>query len=113
MKWAALRTARPPPGSRPTSFKSLAFAAKQSGTSVDDLSHGLDKFAVNMAQVRLNTGAFNQFLKDQAPALRTSLAATKDSGPSDNVLSNFMAGLGDEGERATVAQAAFGRAAPS
>lgn len=92
-------------------FQELAFAAGQAGSSTEDLSKALDKFSVNMSQVRLNTGDFNKFLTDFAPGLRNALQATTSQSQAISVLSNFLAGLGDESERAQVKQAAFGKGA--
>lgn len=91
-------------------LQELNFAAKMAGASSEDLAKGLDKFNVSMAGVRLNTGAFNQFLKDQAPALRDALVATKSQEEAIAVLSDAMAGLGDDSQRATLGQQAFGEA---
>lgn len=90
-------------------FQELAYAAKLSGASTEDLAQGLDKFSVSMAQVRLNTGQFNEFLRDQAPALRDALAATANQEQAVKVLSDAMAGLGDDSQRATLLQEAFGK----
>lgn len=90
-------------------FQELAYAARLGGASTEDLAQGLDKFSVSMAQVRLNTGQFNEFLKDQAPALRDALAATTDQNQAVRVLSDAMAGLGDDSQRATLLQEAFGK----
>lgn len=90
-------------------FQELAYAAKLSGASTEDLAQGLDKFSVSMGQVRLNTGQFNEFLLDQAPALRDALAATTTQEQAVKVLSDAMAGLGDDSQRATLLQEAFGK----
>lgn len=90
-------------------FQELSYAAKLSGASTEDLAQGLDKFSASMAQVRLNTGEFNQFLKDQAPALRDALAATTSQEQAVKVLSDAMAGLGNDSQRSTLLQQAFGK----
>lgn len=89
-------------------FQELAYAARISGASTDDLAKGLDRFSQSVAQVRLNTGQFNEFLKDQAPALRDALAATTSQRQAVSVLADAMAGLGDDSQRATLLQQAFG-----
>ncbi|CEJ84428.1 hypothetical protein HYPGJ_20309 [Hyphomicrobium sp. GJ21] len=90
-------------------FQELAFPAKAAGASSEDLAKGLDKFNVAMSGVRLNTGAFNDFLKDQAPALRSALAATTTQEQAIRVLADAMAGLGDDSQRASLLQQAFGK----
>lgn len=90
-------------------FQELAFAAKAAGASSEDLAKGLDKFNVAMSGVRLNTGGFNEFLKEQAPALRNALAATTNQGEAIRVLADAMQGLGDDSQRASLLQEAFGK----
>lgn len=91
-------------------FQELSFAAKSSNIAVEALGKGLSKFAINMAQARLNAGEFNDFLKEQAPSLRAALLATHSQSEAINVFSDAISTLSDEGQRTTLIQKAFGKA---
>jgi len=90
-------------------FQELSFAAHAAGASTEDLAKGLNKFNLAVSGVRTNTGGFNEFLKEQAPALHAALAATTNQEEAVRVLSDAMAGLGDDSQRATLLQQAFGK----
>lgn len=92
------------------SFQELSFAAQSVGVSVEAIGKGMAKFAINVSQARLNAGSFNDFLKEQAPSLRAALLATKSQEEAISVFSDALSTLGDEGQRTTLIQQAFGKA---
>ncbi|MBX9863956.1 MAG: hypothetical protein K2Y42_14515 [Hyphomicrobium sp.] len=90
-------------------FQEFAYAAAKAGTSQEDVAKSTKKFAVNMAELRANTGALNTFLQKHLPLLRQQLQQSTSLEQAYSIMADGMAALTDEGDRSALAMAAYGR----
>jgi hypothetical protein len=88
----------------------LRFAAKLSGSSVEELDAGLGTFTKGLGQARAGTGKLTGFLKKVSPALLKQLKGAKSNEEAFGLMAQAMDQIEDPGKRAALATAAFGGA---
>ncbi len=88
----------------------LRYAAKRSGSSVEELDAGLASFSKNLGLARAHTGKLYNFLGKVSPALRKQVLAAKSNEEAFGLMANAMRKVQDPAKRAALAAQVFGGA---
>jgi len=90
-------------------LQELSFAAERSGLPANNLSGIFQKLNRNIGDLQAGTGTLTTFLNKSNPALATQLRTVTDSEEAFNILIDQIAKAPTQFEKASLAQAAFGR----
>ena len=91
------------------SLQELSFAAERSGLSSDALGDIFAKLNKNVGDLQAGTGSLTTLLNKSNPVLAEQLKVAEDSEQAFNLLIKAIENAPTEFEKASLAQAAFGR----
>jgi hypothetical protein len=92
-----------------TQIKALNSEGGKLGISSDQVSGGVEKFTVGLAEARKGTGALYEQVRAINPALANQLAATTNAAEGWDILARAMKATTDQSQKAALARASFGR----
>jgi len=92
-----------------TQIKALTSEGGKLGIGSDQITSGVEKFTVGLAEARKGTGALFEQVRAINPVLAQQLAATTNAAEGWDVLGQAMKATTDQSQKAALARAAFGR----
>jgi len=90
-------------------YQELGYAAKLQNIEQETLTKSFEKLNKNLGDLHTNQGTLESKLKKSNPALLAQLKHAKDSEAAFNILSGAINKLPNQMDKASLAQAAFGK----
>ena len=91
-------------------FQELTYATDKAGISQDAAAKASRVFAINMAELKTDTGQLNDFLSKHLDTLQRQLQASKSQEEAYRLVADAMQRLKSEGDRTILATKLFGEA---
>jgi len=90
-------------------IKALKSEGGKLGIGSDEITGGIEKFTVGLAEARKGTGALFEQVRAINPVLAEQLAATTNAAQGWDVLAQAMKATTDQSQKAALSRASFGR----
>jgi uncharacterized protein YjgD (DUF1641 family) len=91
-------------------FQELTYATDKAGIAQEAVAKASKTFALNLSQLKSDTGQLNEFLSDHLSTLQAELRASKSQEQAYRLVADALARLRSEGDRTALATKLFGEA---